>query len=382
MGTKTKSDSLKPIAPLLATIGVMLVWVAPAEGHTLISADKPRGVPLSDQEIQSALDNLNSGKLPLQLQAAERLALYFGPTLTTSAQTTYRFNHAPSQKAYKAMHKARSISLLLACLKHKAPLVRTWAIWQLRRQAYMSNTKEQEEKTIRSLLAVDGLVSASNRREITDAIRLRLKDSDAGARAEALVTLIALGCHGGYGQARLALDDGAPEVRTRAWCLLAQTENRNFPPDDFVRKHLLADLANENDQLVAAALVYVSNAGSSVARGRKLKENVEPWKRILDAAQSKVFSALQHRPAVRVQATFACWHYPRSEPLLIQLLSSESLQFYVVSALMEVGTQRSIEALRKLRPDVSAQTQPQTQPSRIDAAIKIIEERLARQSKT
>ena len=241
----------------------------------------------------------------------------------------------------------------------------------------MSNTKEQEEKTIRSLLAVDGLVSASNRREITDAIRLRLKDSDAGPRAEALVTLIALGSHHGYGQARLALDDGAPEVRTRAWTLLGKTEKRNHPPDDYVRKHLLADLANENDQLVAAALGYVSNAGSSVGRGLKLKENVEPWKRILDAAESKVLSALQHRPAVQVQAIFACWHYPRSEPLLIQLLSSKSLQPYVVSALMAVGTQRSIEALRKLRPDVSAKTQP----SRADGAIKIIEERLARQSK-
>ncbi len=378
MGTKTKSDSLKQIAPLLATIGVMLVWVAPAEGHTYISTGRPRGVPLSDQEIQSALDNLDSGKLALQLQATERLVLYFGATLTTNPQMIYQFSHAPSQKAFKAMHKNRPISLLLACLKQKAPLVRTWAIWRLRVQAYRSNTKEQEEKAIRSLLAIGGLVSASNRREITDAIKLRLKDSDAGPRAEALVTLNALGSHHTYGQARLALDDGAPEVRTKAWSLLARTEKRNHPPDDYVLKHLLADLANENDQLVAAALYYVSNAGHTVGGGRKLKNNVEAWKRILDAAENKVFSALQHRPAVRVAATFACWHYPRSEPLLIKLLSSESLEPYVLSALMMVGTQRSIEALRKLRPDVSAQTQP----SRVDATIRIIKERLARQSKT
>lgn len=378
MGTEAKSDSVNPIAPLLATIGVMLVWVVAAEGHTFILTEKPRGVPLSDQEIQSALDNLNSGKLPLQLQAIKRLALYFGPALTPSPQTIYQFSHAPSQEAHKAMHRPRPILLLLACLKQKAPLVRTWAIWQLRAQTYMSNTKEQQEKTIRSLLAVDGLVSASNRQEITDAIRLRLKDSDAGVRAEALVTLIALGYHGGYGQARLALDDGAPEVRARAWSLLARTENRNFPPDHFVREHLLADLAHENDELVAAALVYVTSAGSRVAMGLKLKENVEPWKTILDAAEGHVLNALQRRPGVQVQATFACWHYPRSEPLLIQLLPSESLQFYVVSALMAVGTQRSIEALRKLQPDVPAQTQP----GKFDRAIKIIEERLARQSKT
>ena len=149
----------------------------------MISSDRPRGAPLSDQEIQSALDNLNSSKLALQLQAAERLALYLGPTLTAGPQTMYRFSHAPSQEAYRAMHKARPISLLLACLKQKAPLVRTWAIRRLRTQTYMSNTKESQEKTIRSLLAVDGLVSASNRQEITDAVRLRLKDSDAGARA-------------------------------------------------------------------------------------------------------------------------------------------------------------------------------------------------------
>jgi len=377
MVTKTKSDCLKAIAPLLATIGVMLVWVAAAEGYNSIFTDRPRGVPLSDQEIQSALDDLDSGKLALQLQAAERLALYFERALTADPRTIYLFRHAPSQKAYETMHKARPISLLLACLEQKAPLLRTWAIWQLRTQTYMSNTKEQQEKTIRSLLAVDGLVSASNRQEITDAIRLRLKDSDAGARAEALVSLVALGCHGAYGKARLALDDSAPEVRTRAWRLLAQTENRRFPPDDFVRKHLLADLANESDELVAAALVYVSNAGSRVAMGLKLKENVKPWKRILDAAEGQVLNALQHRPAVQVQATFACWYYPRSEPLLIQLLPSESLQFHVVSALMKVGTQRSIEALRKLQRDVPAQTQP----GKVDSAIKIIEERLARQPK-
>ncbi len=376
-GTKTMSNCLKPIAPLLATMGVMLVWVAAAEGQTLISSDRPRGVPLSDQEIQSALDNLNSGKLAAQLQAAERLAIYFGPSLTVSGRTIYRFSHAPSQKAYNSMRRPRAILLLLACLKQKAPLLRTWAIWRLRVQTYMSNTKEYQEKTIRSLLAVDGLVSASNRQQITDAVRLRLKDSDAGVRAEALVTLAALGCHDGYGRARLALDDGAPEVRRSAWGLLGQTENRRFPPDGFVRKHLLADLANESDQLVAAALLYVRNVGSRVAMGLKLKENVEPWKRILDAAEGQVLYALQHRPAVQVQATFACWYYPRSEPLLIQLLPSESLQPYVVSALMAVGTQRSIEALRKLQPDVSAQTQP----GRFDGAIKIIEERLARQPK-
>ncbi|KPK78983.1 MAG: hypothetical protein AMJ81_14050 [Phycisphaerae bacterium SM23_33] len=377
MGTKAKSDSLRSIPALLSAMAAMLVWVAAGDGHTLISTERPRGVILSDQEIQSALDDLNSGNLALQLQAAERLALYFGPTLTAGPQTIYRFSHAPTQQAYEAMHKARPIPLLLACLKQEAPLLRTWAICRLRAQIYMSDTKEQQEKTIRSLLAVDGLVSASNRQEITDAIRLSLKDPDAGARAEALSTLIALGYHDAYGQSRHALDDTAPGVRARAWGLLARTEKRNHPPDDFVREHLLRDLANENDQLAAAALGYVSNAGSRVAMGLRLQENVKPWKRILDAAEGQVLNALQHRPAVQVQAIFACWYYPRSEPLLIQLLPSESLQFYVVSALMAVGTQPSIDALRKLQPDVSAQTQP----SRVDAAIKIIEERLARQPK-
>ncbi len=340
-------------------------WSVSAAASVTHLADKPQtGVVLSDLEIHEAIWRLKDGDLDEQLGALERLIPYFGrhPFLSEGQSVIFHFSHEPTSAAFAELAEPRAVSLILRCLDHPDPTIKLWGLFRARRQNLLSPNTDFSDKVVGELLGVGGLVLHTNRKRVIEAVQPLKEAAEEYVRAEAIQVWAELSS--GRGQPRPShliehVKDASHVVRAKVWGLLGMAYTRTpseTPPFSYITGLLRKDLAADDKALVRAALGFVIRAGWIASGYMRIPspERAAPWRRLLDRCEDLVMARLRDRAGPESHVFRACRFYPRAEPLLIEALSGKEERREIVDSLSEIGTRKSLAALRKLAGELPA----------------------------